>query len=236
MGIVAMGGLGQATAKIAHYGFDMKILAVDIKPMAKPVFVDTLREPEWLMEMVPQVDVLVCCCPNTPVSRGMISDKVFRAMKKTAYFINISRGPLMDENALAAALKEGRIAGAGSDPGPDRAVSRHWRSLGLPEHDLHAAQRWILAGTPDPSHGAAGRERPPLRARLAAGERGGQRARLLIREEVLSTGSRLVMVGLSETALWQNQFPPGRPVFSDDRMGGRSALVERRGAGELEQA
>jgi phosphoglycerate dehydrogenase-like enzyme len=118
MGIVAMGGLGQATAKIAHYGFDMKILAVDIKPMAKPVFVDTLREPEWLMEMVPQVDVLVCCCPNTPVSRGMISDKVFRAMKKTAYFINMSRGPLMDENALAAALKEGRIAGAGSDPGP----------------------------------------------------------------------------------------------------------------------
>jgi phosphoglycerate dehydrogenase-like enzyme len=70
------------------------------------------------MEMVPQVDVLVCCCPNTPVSRGMIGDKVFRAMKKTAYFINMSRGPLMDENALAAALKEGRIAGAGSDPGP----------------------------------------------------------------------------------------------------------------------
>jgi phosphoglycerate dehydrogenase-like enzyme len=48
----------------------------------------------------------------------MISDAVFRAMKKTAYFINISRGPLMDENALASALKEGRIAGAGSDPGP----------------------------------------------------------------------------------------------------------------------
>jgi len=118
MGVVAMGGLGQAMAKIAHYGFDMKVLAVDIKPMTKPVFVETLREPEWLMEMVPQVDVLVCCCPNTPVSRGMISDKVFRAMKKTAYFINMSRGPLMDENALAAALKEGRIAGAGSDPGP----------------------------------------------------------------------------------------------------------------------
>jgi phosphoglycerate dehydrogenase-like enzyme len=118
MGVVAMGGLGQAMAKIAHYGFDMKVLAVDIKPMAKPVFVDTLREPEWLMEMVPQVDVLVCCCPATPVSRGMIGEKVFRAMKKTAYFINMSRGPLMDENALAAALKEGRIAGAGSDPGP----------------------------------------------------------------------------------------------------------------------
>ena len=118
MGVVAMGGLGSATAKIAHYGFDMKILAVDAKPMAKPPFVDTLREPEWLLEMTPQVDVLVCACPSTPVSRGMIGDKVIRAMKKTAYLINISRGPLVDENALASALKEGRIAGAGSDPGP----------------------------------------------------------------------------------------------------------------------
>jgi phosphoglycerate dehydrogenase-like enzyme len=95
----------------------MKVLAVDIKPMTKPAFVDVLREPEWLMEMVPQVDLLVCCCPDRPVSRGIISEKVIRAMKKTAYFMSISRGPLMDENALAA-LKEGRIAGAGSDPGP----------------------------------------------------------------------------------------------------------------------
>src|ERR1035441_382961 len=101
-----MGGIGQATAMRAHYGFNMRILATDAKPMAKPEFVDTLREPDWLMEMVPQVDVLVCACPLTPVSRGMISDKVIRAMKKTAYFINISRGPLMDENALASALKD----------------------------------------------------------------------------------------------------------------------------------
>ena len=47
--------------------------------MAKPVFVDTLRESAWRLEMVPQVDLLVCCCPSTPVSRGMIGDKVFRA-------------------------------------------------------------------------------------------------------------------------------------------------------------
>lgn len=118
MGIIAMGGLGTATAKIAHYGFDMKILAVDAKPIAKPPYVDTLREPEWLSEMAPQVDVLVSACPKTPLSVGMISDKVIRSMKKTAYIINISRGPLVDENALASALKEGRIAGAGFDPGP----------------------------------------------------------------------------------------------------------------------
>jgi phosphoglycerate dehydrogenase-like enzyme len=127
MGIVGLGGLGQATAKIAKNGFDMRVLAVDAKPMAKPVFVDELREPAWLEEMASQVDVLVCSCPWVPaypwrpanyVTTGLISDKVFRAMKKTAYFIAISRGPLYDEKALAAALTEGRIAGAGSDPGP----------------------------------------------------------------------------------------------------------------------
>ncbi len=115
MGIVGLGGLGSATAMRAHYGFNMKILAVDAKPLAKPIFVDTLREPGWLMEMVPQVDILVNTCPLTKETRGMFNEQVFRAMKKTAYFLGMSRGPLVDETALISALKEGRIAGAGLD-------------------------------------------------------------------------------------------------------------------------
>jgi phosphoglycerate dehydrogenase-like enzyme len=115
MGVVGMGGLGSATAERAHYGFHMKILAVDAKPMPKPIFVDTLREPEWLMEMVPQVDVLVSAAPSTRKTEGMFNERVFRAMKKTAYFLNISRGFLVDEPALVRALKEGWIAGAGID-------------------------------------------------------------------------------------------------------------------------
>jgi len=115
MGVVGLGGLGSATAERAYYGFHMKILAVDPKPMAKPSFVHTLREPEWLMEMVPQVDVLVSAAPSTRLTEGMFNEKVFRAMKKSAYFLNISRGTLVDEAALARALKEGWIAGAGVD-------------------------------------------------------------------------------------------------------------------------
>ena len=65
MGIVGMGGIGQAVAMQAHYGFNMRILATDAKPMAKPIFVDTLREPAWFMEMVPQVDILVSAAPST---------------------------------------------------------------------------------------------------------------------------------------------------------------------------
>ena len=115
IGFVGMGGLGQATASKAKYGYNMRVLAVDAKPMAKPLFVDVLREPAWLMEMVPQCDVLVNTCPCTKETEGMFNAKVFGAMKKTAYFLGLSRGALVDEPALIAALKEGRIAGAGLD-------------------------------------------------------------------------------------------------------------------------
>lgn len=115
MGIVGMGGLGSATAMRAHYGFNMRILATDPKPMVKPIFVDTLREPGWFLEMVPRVDILVSAAPRTKETEGMFSEKVFRSMKKSAYFINISRGGLVDQPALIRALKEGWIAGAGLD-------------------------------------------------------------------------------------------------------------------------
>jgi len=115
MGLAGMGGLGSFTAMRAHYGFNMRILATDAKPLIKPIFVDTLREPGWLMEMVPQVDVLVSAAPSTKETQGMFNERVFRAMKKTAYFLNISRGALVDEPALVRALKEGWIAGAGVD-------------------------------------------------------------------------------------------------------------------------
>jgi len=129
MGISGMGGIGSAVATRAHYGFNMRILATDAKPPAKPIFVDTLREPGWLMEMVPQVDVLVSATPWTKQSEGMFNEKVFRAMKKTAYFLNMSRGPLVEEKALVQALKEGWIAGAGLDvvyPEPYPQTGAYW--------------------------------------------------------------------------------------------------------------
>jgi len=74
MGIVGLGGLGSATAVRAHYGFNMRILATDAKPMAKPIFVDTLREPGWLMEMIPQADVVVCSAPYTKETGKMFNE------------------------------------------------------------------------------------------------------------------------------------------------------------------
>jgi len=64
---------------------------------------------------VRRVDVLVSAAPHTPESEGMFKESVFRAMKPSAYFINVSRGKLVDTPALIRALKEGWIAGAGLD-------------------------------------------------------------------------------------------------------------------------
>jgi phosphoglycerate dehydrogenase-like enzyme len=115
MGIVGLGGIGTETAYRAHYGFGMKVLAVDPKPLPKPAFVAELHSLDWLPQMVPQVDVLVSAAPHTRQSEGMFNEAVFRAMKKTAYFINVSRGKLVDTPALVRALQEGWIAAAGLD-------------------------------------------------------------------------------------------------------------------------
>src|SRR5712692_2876829 len=115
MGVVGLGGIGSTIAYRAHYGFGMKILAVDPKPIPKPGFVAELHSLEWLPQMVPQVDVLVSAAPHTPVSENMFNESIFHAMKPSAFFINVSRGKLVDTPALIRALKEGWIAGAGLD-------------------------------------------------------------------------------------------------------------------------
>jgi len=115
LGVVGLGGIGTDTAYRAHYGFNMKILAVDPKPLPKPAFVAELHSPDWLPQMVPQVDVLLSAAPHTPLTENIFNAAVFRTMKPTAYFINMTRGALVDTPALITALKEKWIAGAGLD-------------------------------------------------------------------------------------------------------------------------
>ena len=115
LGLVGLGGIGTDTAYRAHYGFNMKILAVDPKPLPKPGFVAELHSVDWLPQMAPQVDILMSAAPHTRISEGMFNEPVFRAMKRTAFFINVSRGKLVDTPALVQALEEGWIAGAGLD-------------------------------------------------------------------------------------------------------------------------
>ncbi len=118
MGIVGLGGIGSAVARRAHYGFDMRVVATDAKPIPTPEYVAEVHDPTWFSEMVPQVDVLVAAAPHTARTEGMFNEDVFRKMKKTAYFLGLSRGKLFDDMALVKALKEGWIAGAGLDVFP----------------------------------------------------------------------------------------------------------------------
>ncbi|MFN3322735.1 MAG: D-2-hydroxyacid dehydrogenase [Bryobacteraceae bacterium] len=122
MGIVGMGGIGTAVARRAYYGFDMRVVGTDAKPIPKPDFVSELHDPSWFDTMVPQVDVLVSAAPLTPQTRQMFNENVFRRMKKTAYFLGLSRGGLIDDMALVKALKEGWIAGAGLDVFPQEPI------------------------------------------------------------------------------------------------------------------
>lgn len=115
IGIVGMGGIGSETARRLHYGFNMRVLGTDAKPMHPPEFVEELHDPTWFMEMVPKVDVLMSAAPLTPLTRKMFNEEVFSKMKPTAYFINVSRGGLVDQPALVAALKSRKIRGAGLD-------------------------------------------------------------------------------------------------------------------------
>jgi phosphoglycerate dehydrogenase-like enzyme len=122
MGIVGMGGIGTEIARRAHYGLDMRIVGTDAKAIPKPHFVAELHDPSYFPKMVPQVDVLVAAAPHTPQTARMFNEQVFRSMKKTAYFLAMSRGALFDDMALVKALQERWIAGAGLDVFPKEPV------------------------------------------------------------------------------------------------------------------
>lgn len=134
LGVVGLGGIGTEVSRRAHYGFGMKVLAVDAKPLPRPEWVMELREPAWLAEMSQKVDVLVSCAPHTRETVGMFNEALFRGMKKTAYFLNVSRGALVNQDALVRALKEGWIRGAGLDvttPEPLPAEHALWECPNL---------------------------------------------------------------------------------------------------------
>lgn len=118
MGIVGLGGIGTMIARRAHYGFDMHVIATDAKPLPKPDFVAELHDPSYFATMATQVDVLVAAAPHTPQTERMFNEPIFRGMKRSAYFLAMSRGKLFDDLALVKALREGWIAGAGLDVFP----------------------------------------------------------------------------------------------------------------------
>ena len=110
LGLVGFGRIGRDVAELAH-AFGMKVIAHSPSIKNAPPFVC------WagLEEVFRESDVLSLHCPLTPQTRQLVNAERLRLMKPTALLLNTSRGPLVDESALAEALNAERIAGAGLD-------------------------------------------------------------------------------------------------------------------------
>lgn len=108
MGIIGMGNIGRRVAAIAQ-AFGMKVITNSGREL--PAGIERLS----LDELFRSADVISLNSALTPATKGIIGREAISKMKPTAIVINTSRGPLVDEEALAEALREGRIAGAGID-------------------------------------------------------------------------------------------------------------------------
>lgn len=112
LGIIGCGRIGTAVARRA-IGFGMKVLGYDIRPSdeARAVGIEFVT----LEELLRSADYVSLNAALTQENRGLIGERELRMMKPTAFLINTARGPLVDEDALIRALREGWIAGAALD-------------------------------------------------------------------------------------------------------------------------
>lgn len=112
IGIIGFGAIGQRVSRLAD-AFDMKTLVYTPHPK-DGLNSDNLQfvTLDFLLE---NSDIITCHCPLTPETTGLINEKTISKMKKNAIFINTSRGPVVDEQALADALNGERIKAAGLD-------------------------------------------------------------------------------------------------------------------------
>ncbi len=137
LGIIGFGQIGQAVARLAR-AFGLRVVAhrrprhlVDDEEWADIEFVG-------LDTLFGRSDIVTLHCPLTPETTGLIGPGSLRRMKPSAFLLNTSRGPLVDEAALAEALDAGRIAGAGLDvlsrepPPPDNPLLRARNCLVTP--------------------------------------------------------------------------------------------------------
>uniref|UniRef100_A0A0G4GJ93 D-isomer specific 2-hydroxyacid dehydrogenase NAD-binding domain-containing protein n=1 Tax=Chromera velia CCMP2878 TaxID=1169474 RepID=A0A0G4GJ93_9ALVE len=119
MGFVGFGDIGKATARIAKHAFGMKILALkrtkgpDPEGLADIVYCS--EDPAEKAKLFAESDYIVCSLPGTPLTFKYCDATAFGGMKSSGVFISIGRGTVVDEDALASTLKDGKIKGAALD-------------------------------------------------------------------------------------------------------------------------
>lgn len=113
LGIIGLGRIGRHVARLGA-AFGMRVIAWSPR-LADQAANETGAQRRELDTLLREADVVSLHASLTPASRGLIDGHRLRLMKPTAYLVNTSRGPLVDEMALVTALREGWIAGAGLD-------------------------------------------------------------------------------------------------------------------------
>jgi glyoxylate reductase len=115
LGIIGMGRIGQAVARRAK-AFGLQIHYHNRKPVS-PRIEELLEATYWdsLDQMLSRMDIVSVNCPHTPATFHLMNARRIELMKPEAYIVNTARGEVIDEAALARALKAGKIAGAGLD-------------------------------------------------------------------------------------------------------------------------
>jgi len=153
--IIGLGAVGRALARRLK-ALGMKVMATDMcssEGLARELGLVVVAAPEKLDSLLPQADFVISCVTLTPETRGSLNRSVFERMKPNAYLINISRGPIVNEDDLLAAINAGVIAGAGLDvlssepPSPTHPFVNHERIVITP-HTAGVTEQSFLRDDP----------------------------------------------------------------------------------------
>lgn len=136
LGVVGMGRIGFATAKRLHHGWGMRVIytARSAKPDADQ---ELSARQVSLEELLAESDFVTLHADLNPTTRGLFGASAFARMKSTAVFVNTSRGPLVDQSALADALRRGAIFAAGLDVTDPEPLP--------PNHELFSLPNCVIA-------------------------------------------------------------------------------------------
>jgi D-3-phosphoglycerate dehydrogenase len=149
LGIVGYGNVGREVARKAEI-FGMDILIYD--PIESAISrTESIRAVSF-DELLASSDIVTLHCPLTRNNTNMMSEREFRLMKRSAFFINAARGGLVDEDALLRALTDGEIAGAALDVVRQEPVPDNWPLLSAPNliltpHIAGASDEVVVKGT-----------------------------------------------------------------------------------------
>lgn len=130
VGILGLGVCGTEIARKCK-AFGMTVYGVN-RTKRESESIDYYFDPNGLLDVMREVDYFIIVVPSTPETRNMVNAEAIAAMKPTAFFINLGRGAVVDEEALTSALQTGKIAGAALDvfsvdPDPLPKTSPLWK-------------------------------------------------------------------------------------------------------------